>query len=200
MGDNNQKAYLKRNIKKVEGPILEIGSKNYGNTASFREYFSSNEYMGIDMEDGNGVDYVHNLQEGIGNLEKEKFSLAICCSVLEHVNKPWIFADHITQLVKEGGQVYMSVPWVWRYHEYPDDYYRFSWKGIIELFPEFTWDHIEYSTNVEGEFLPITEETKHADDKMAYYKRFWSNPFKKRKYLPYLMVNMIGTKISNKEK
>lgn len=35
---------------------------------------------------------------------------------------------------------------------YPDDYYRFSWRGIAELFPEFEWDHMVHSTNVPEEF------------------------------------------------
>jgi len=42
----------------------------------------------------------------------------------------------------------MSVPWVWRYHAYPDDYFRFSWRGIETLFPEFSWSDKHYSTTV----------------------------------------------------
>jgi hypothetical protein len=112
------------------------------------------------------------------------------------VRRPWIFAEHITQLTRVGGNLYMSVPWVWRYHPYPDDYFRFSWRGIIELFPAFQWTRMEYSTNVENEFIPITDQNNRADNDMAVHRRISVLSRKRRKYLPYLMVNMIGQKIT----
>ncbi len=36
MGDINQLAYLEHWVPKVDGPVLEVGSKDYGSTASFR--------------------------------------------------------------------------------------------------------------------------------------------------------------------
>jgi hypothetical protein len=100
-------------------------------------------------------------------------------------------AENITKLIRSGGKLFMSVPWVWRYHAYPDDYFRFSFRGIISLFPGFTWKHIHYSTYLQGEFLPITEEDPGVDNKLA----LMANTEKgQRKYLPYLMVNMLGTK------
>ena len=144
------------------------------------------------MAEGKGVDAVVDLAEGTGGLQAARFGLAICCSVLEHVRRPWVFAQNLTSLVRLGGHLYMSVPWVWRYHAYPDDYFRFSWRGVIELFPEFEWSAIEYSTNVEGEFIAIDEKGQHADDRMARYHRVSLFGKEKRKYLPYLLVNMIG--------
>ncbi len=49
MGDQNQFAYIKKNIKIISGPVLEIGSKNYGTTPDFRILFPDYEYIGIDM-------------------------------------------------------------------------------------------------------------------------------------------------------
>lgn len=85
----------------------------------------------------------------------------------------------------------MSVPWVWRYHAYPDDYFRFSWRGIMELFPSFEWTNVCYSTNVPNEFFDIVANNPGIDDSMA---AFAETPGGKRKYLPYLMVNMLGFK------
>ena len=152
MGDINQSIYLKKYIPKMSGPILEIGSKDYGNTSTFRDYYDSSDYIGIDMEDGKNVDHVLDLTKGIGPLSTEYFDLGICCSVLEHVRKPWIMAENSSSTISSRGKLYISVPWVWRYHPYPDDFYRFSWKGIIELFPDFDWENIYYSTNIENEF------------------------------------------------
>lgn len=191
MGDVNQLTYLKRVMPSVSGPILEIGSKDYGSTSSFRQFYPDGEYVGVDMEPGKNVDLVVDLTKGVGELPKHHFALGICCSVLEHVRKPWVFADHLTSVLRTGAALYMSVPWVWRYHAYPDDYFRFSWRGVIELFPEFAWSNVCYSTNVPNEFVDIAPSNPGIDNSMA---AFADTPGGKRKYLPYLMVNMLGHK------
>jgi len=191
MGDINQLLYLKKFMPEVSGPVLEIGSKDYGNTSSFRDYYTSSDYIGIDMEEGENVDHVLDLTKNIGPLAREHFELGICCSVLEHVRKPWVMAENISCLIRPSGTLYLSVPWVWRYHAYPDDYYRFSWRGIIELFPDFDWQNIYYSTNIENEFYEITEASTRIDSKLGFRKRTLRG---KRKYLPSLMINMLGLK------
>jgi len=192
MGDVNQLTYLKRVMPSVEGPVLEIGAKDYGSTSSFRDFYAGREYVGVDMEAGKNVDLVVDLTQGVGELRADHFALAICCSVLEHVRRPWIFAEHLSAVVRPGGALYMSVPWVWRYHAYPDDYFRFSWRGVIELFPAFSWGTPCYSTNVPGEFVDITPENPGVDNSLAAHADTAAG---KRKYLPYLMVNMLGRKL-----
>jgi len=191
VGDFNQLVYLKQFMPKVAGPILEVGSKDYGSTSSYRDFYAGTEYVGIDMEAGKNVDLVVDLTRGVGELKKDYFALGICCSVLEHVRKPWIFAEHLASVIRPGGALYMSVPWVWRYHPYPDDYFRFSWCGVMELFPAFEWTKIFYSTNLANEFVEIEFQKPDADERMASYV---DTPKGKRKFLPYLMVNMLGTR------
>jgi SAM-dependent methyltransferase len=192
MGDQNQLLYLQRHVPEVDGAILEVGSKDYGSTVPFRKHIRHTEYVGLDMAPGAGVDVVGDLSQDLCGLKEERFSLIICCSVLEHVAKPWQMARNIVRLALPGGRVYMSVPWVWRYHPYPDDYFRFSWRGIESLFDDLHWEHRCYSTNVSGEFHEITEAAKNWDDRMAQYAEAGAG--QKRKYLPYLMVNMLGRK------
>lgn len=194
MGDRNQIIFLQRHLPQVSGPILEIGSKDYGSTSTFRDIYPDCPYIGIDMEAGAGVDAVVDMEAGIGPLTEEHFELAVCCSVLEHVAKPWKMAENITRVVAKGGRLYMSVPWVWRYHPYPDDYFRFSFRGVAALFPDFDWGTPYYSTNVEGEFIAITEENKGADNKLAQFGPAKNPASAPRKYLPYLMVNMLGVR------
>ena len=192
MGDRNQLIYLKHVLPQVDGPILEVGSKEYGSTSSFRGFYAASEYVGIDMAEGQGVDHVVDLTQGLGPLPEASFALAICCSVLEHTPKPWVFAANLTRLVRPGGHLYISVPWVWRYHPYPDDYFRFSPQGVRSLFEEFTWAHACYTTNVVGEFFDIPEVDPGVDDQMrAVIPNAQGH---KRLYLPYLMVNLLGVR------
>jgi hypothetical protein len=61
----------------------------------------------------------------------------------------------------------------------------------MELFPSFKWTNVCYSTNVPNEFFDIVADNPGIDDSMAV---FAEAPGGKRKYLPYLMVNMLGFK------
>jgi hypothetical protein len=192
VGDRNQVIFLQKHLPAVSGPILEVGSKDYGSTATFRHIFPNCPYVGVDIEEGKGVDAVVDLSAGIGALRADHFALVVCCSVLEHVAKPWLMAANITKVTAPKGKLFVSVPWVWRYHPYPDDYFRFSYRGIISLFPDFDWDMAYYSTNVDGEFVPISDTDRQVDDRMA--KMIPTQGGGSRKYLPYLMVNMIGVR------
>jgi len=192
MGDANQRLYLERLVPSVEGPVLEIGAKDYGNTQDFRSLYAGNEYRGVDLEAGPGVDAVVDLATGLGPLPEGHFALAICCSVLEHTPRPWVMAANITRLVRPQGWLYVAVPWVWRYHPYPDDYFRFSHRAIEALFPAFDWSDIVYSTNLATEAFAVAPGTGGFDDRLAV---FVDTPAGKRKHLPYLQLHMLGLKI-----
>ena len=186
MGDANQTLFLKERAPSVDGLVIEIGSRQYGNSAPFRSLYKN--YLGIDREAGPGVDEVCDLEAGAPDKQAD---LVICCSVLEHVSRPWIAAENIAKLVKPGGRLYMSVPWVWKFHAYPDDYWRFSWRGIQVLFPGFEWEQAMYSTTSTGAGLFKAEPD--ADGDLAIV----ANGVK---FLPYLMVHMMGTKWTDKTK
>lgn len=189
MGDVNQRLFLTRALPKTDGPVLEVGSRDYGNTESFRDVYAGNGYLGVDLAAGRNVDRVIDLAAGIGDLAEGHFALIICCSVLEHVPRPWQMAENLTRLLRPGGALYIAVPWVWRYHAYPDDYFRFSWRGIAELFPAITWTRMAYSTTVADEFFDITGDGFGIDNGLAKYVE---TPKGQRKYLPYLQVHMVG--------
>jgi SAM-dependent methyltransferase len=110
------------------------------------------------MQTGTNVDVVLDLTTGTGDLSENYFDLIICCSVLEHVRQPWIMAENLTKLLKPGGHLFMSVPWIWRYHAYPDDYYRFSPSAIKALFPGISWGKFHSSTREIGKVYEIPED------------------------------------------
>jgi len=66
MGDENQLLYIKRYEKEFVGPYLEVGSKDYGATQALRSIYSGRDtYIGVDMQDGSGVDVVLNLNKNL---------------------------------------------------------------------------------------------------------------------------------------
>lgn len=193
MGDINQIIYAKNMFPKPTGSVLEIGSKDYGNTSSLRGVYKDVEYIGTDLEAGIGVDVVCDLDKGTRGFEKEVFDLALCFSVLEHVARPWIVARNISKLIKPNGHLCISTPWVWRYHPYPDDYFRYSPSAIKSLFPEFDFFDTQLSTMAENDFW----EWDFTDKKKTDTARCVTNPAggsQKKNYLPYMNLYMSGVK------
>lgn len=184
MGDKAQIDFGIRHLPAQAKRVIEVGSKDYGNTASFREHYPAAEYVGLDIEAGPGVDVIQNLEEGTGGIAPA--DVVICCSVLEHTPKPWKMAKNITKLLKPGGWLYISVPWVQRYHAYPDDYFRFSPSAIRVLFPGIAWGDPWLLTFPDGEHIPFT---KGADNIRCIVENG-------RKYMPYFHINMVGQKAS----
>jgi len=188
MGDLNQLIYAQAVFTGFQGRVLEVGSKDYGNTQPFRNLFPDCDYVGIDLEAGKNVDHVVNLEQGLGPIAGQQFDVIIICSVLEHSPRPWVIAEHLQSALSPEGALMSCHPWVWRYHKYPDDYFRFSPKGVMSLFPELAhWLPMFYATSVQGEFVSFSEDDG-IDNRMAYYDA------QGRKFLPYLQSMMTGTR------
>jgi SAM-dependent methyltransferase len=66
----------------------------------------------------------------------------ICESVLEHVKNPWAIVQEIKRVLKLGGLVYISVPFIASFHSSPNDYYRWSKQGLRELLKKFKEEEI----------------------------------------------------------
>lgn len=132
---------------KPSGPrALVIGSKVYdGTEKDDRRLFYENG-VGIDLEMGVGVDFVHDITRSpVKELGKiAQYDHIDCVSMLEHCKKPWLAVENIHQNMRQGASILLSVPFIWRIHAYPDDYFRFSVAGVRELFCEIEWDSLEY--------------------------------------------------------
>ena len=144
MGDINQLAFVREHIELFQPPFLEVGSRDYGTTQDFRPLFPGAEYVGVDMEAGPGVDVVLDLAAPFEVLDRtlsgKRFRTVFCLCVLEHCRNPFLMCQNIAGLLEPGGVVYVSVPFAWKFHGYPSDYWRFTPQAIRLLFPDLVFD------------------------------------------------------------
>jgi len=47
--------------------------------------------------------------------------------------------------MKRGATLFISVPFVWRVHAYPNDYWRMTTEGVRSLFSLVEWDAVLYA-------------------------------------------------------
>lgn len=139
-------AFVRECVRPKEGLTVIVGSKVYPGRKDRRLLYP--ECIGIDLEDGPGVDRVLNLEDGPADL-RGRVAHVECCSVLEHSRRPWALAEGIQDALEPGGTLTLSVPWMWRFHGYPSDYFRFTPEGVKVLFPRIRWLAMRLAT--EGE-------------------------------------------------
>ena len=162
MGDQNQFELIKKIAAELEGPFLEIGSKDYGSTQDLRSLLNEGqEYVGVDQAEGPGVDVVVDMTADFSEVEAKlggrRFGCIICLSVLEHCQQPFLMADQITRLLQPNGRVVISVPFAWKFHGFPSDYWRFTHEGVKLLFPaiEFDEEHCVAVSSRNGSEAPL---------------------------------------------
>lgn len=219
MGDVNQLHFIKSNLRLLKSPVIEIGSRDYGNTADLRPLFKGGEYVGIDMQAGKGVDRVLDLSSDFDRIEADlngkKYKTIICLSVLEHCLDVYKVSQNIEKLLEPGGRLAVSVPFSWEYHGFPNDYWRFTPDAVKFLFKNILFDDslTNISTSregevglIDGEFFKMDLSPKQGFKKKRYglltacilksLKTFHLMPeiLDNIYVLPPVMVNMIGIK------
>ncbi len=130
----------------ASGRALVCGSRIYLSNADRRTLYA--DCVGMDMIEGPGVDRVGDLADP-KLIRAGEFSHIDCVSVLEHCSNPWAVAQNLLRGLQEGGTLLVSAPWMWRYHGYPHDYYRYTPDGIRALFPGITWSFMKLLSNGE---------------------------------------------------
>lgn len=212
MGDLNQLDFLNKNLGLFKGPYLEVGSKDYGSTQNLRSFFQGKDYVGVDISAGDGVDVVLDLTSPFDEIEAalggRRFGTIFCLSVLEHCEQPFVMADNLARLLCEGGRLYVSVPFVARFHGYPSDYWRFTHEGVKKLFPTLSFNEspASVSTCFPGEIRPLNDSLGQVSVKPSLRSRSSLLRAIGRSRLmkcmlayfymmPPTMVNMIGTRV-----
>jgi SAM-dependent methyltransferase len=143
-------------VRPKSGRVLIVGSHVWVNKEDRRKRYA--DVVGVDMQAGEGVDRVLDLEEPLPD-DLGMFDHIECMSVLEHSRRPWLMSANIERLLAPGASIFVAVPFVWRVHGYPDDYWRFTDSGVRELFPNVKWQVQMYagSDTTDGAHVPAVK-------------------------------------------
>lgn len=112
---------------KDRGPvrIAEIGSQNIN--GALRDHKPSNciEYLGMDFEEGKGVDLVLNDAYDFP-IKDDTYDVVVTSSCFEHSEMFWLTFLEGLRILKPTGVMYCNAPSAWMpYHRFPVDCWRF---------------------------------------------------------------------------
>lgn len=117
---------------RLGGQLLDVGC----GSKPYRSLFAVDTYVGLDIDSevSRRLDVADQLYDGhTFPFVDAAFNSVLCNQVLEHVFNPDQFLGEIARVLKPGGKLLLTVPFVWDEHEQPYDYARYSSFGLRAL-------------------------------------------------------------------
>jgi len=126
-------------LKENNIKVLNIGSGGaFGKLINLVNKF---DVVNIDFDENKKPDILFDIMSA--PLKDNLFHSIFFLEVLEHVKNPFKAIEEIKRLLKPGGELILSVPFVYPEHDIPHDYFRFTKYGIKLLLKDFDIIKIE---------------------------------------------------------
>ena len=126
------------------GAVLDAGCGSMPYRAVIER--SAARYDGLDIESrATGVRYTCSVTD-MAPVADASYDTVLCSEVLEHLANPAAALSEINRVLKPGGKLILSVPFLGRLHEEPHDYFRFTKYGLISLLSSAELEPFSWST------------------------------------------------------
>ena len=139
--------FIKKYTKNKDVVALNIGS---GNTDL------SGDISNIDIFPYDNVDLVCDIENL--SIKDNSVDVIINIAVLEHVPNPEKVVKEMHRVLKKGGIVYSSIPFIQGFHASPYDYSRRTIEGIKHLYKDFETIEVKCAGGPTSGFLWILQE------------------------------------------
>jgi SAM-dependent methyltransferase len=125
--------------------VLEVGSYDVnGSVADMVKHRGTASYLGVDIEEGRGVDEICSVDELQTTYGSDHFDMVLATELLEHVSDWRSAVRNLQAVVQPGGLLLLTTRSVGMpYHGYPDDHWRYDLDDMRAIFADWTILHLE---------------------------------------------------------
>lgn len=173
---SRQKLDEKVSKYKSDLKTLEIGSYGQPSNASF---FINR--IGLDIRSGKGVDVIGSVYEL--PFPDNSFDFVLCMGILEHLEYPHAAIPEMHRVLKPGGRIIVSVPFLFPIHDAPNDFWRFTKYGLKVLFKDWEIEELTAETNFNETFATLFQ-------RVGYQTKFYLNTIVKS--IIFILANIIA--------
>jgi len=167
---------LDKFLKKHAGDmnIVDIGSGN----SSYNRFFPNRISVDIDpLRKPDILSDAHNLPFQDGEVEA-----ILSTDVLEHLKDPVKAVSEMKRVLKKGGKVIFCTRFIFPIHDSPNDFWRFTKYGLMELFKDFEIVELEAETTNFSTIAILLQ-------RIGYQTKLRSNKFAKLSI--FLMASLL---------
>jgi SAM-dependent methyltransferase len=117
---------IRENSSNLRGKVLDYGC----GSRPYEHFFKDSEYIGVDIETSGHpserkcADYYFNGTDL--PFKNDEFNGVLASEVFEHVFNLQICLKEINRVLKPGGKLLITCPFVWPLHEEPYDFARYT--------------------------------------------------------------------------
>ena len=152
MGFKKSTSKILHNLNEELKPkmILDVGC----GSRIYEHIFSKSNYLGIDVEISGRTSeqkLVDEYYDGVNiPYDSALFDLIICTEVLEHCEDSEKLISEMYRVLKKGGTLFITTPFMWGEHEVPYDFRRFTSYGLKKYLKKAGFKIITFSKDYEG--------------------------------------------------
>lgn len=131
--------FLLKNAKYYKGVLYDLGAGE----SPFKDFFLkyAQQYVAVDWAGSyhdTQADIVADLNKPLP-IESEVADTVVSLSVMEHLREPQMMLNEAYRILKPGGTIILQVPFMWKVHEAPYDFFRFTPYGL-----EFSFERANF--------------------------------------------------------
>ncbi|CEG13819.1 Methylase/methyltransferase [groundwater metagenome] len=120
--------------------ILDVGC----GIKPYEFLFKNSEYIGIDIEGGGHREEYKKVDKYFDGknipFQNDYFDLVICTQVIEHTLEYEYLLKEIHRVLKKGGILLLTAPFVWNEHEVPHDFFRFTQYAHLNILKKLNFE------------------------------------------------------------
>lgn len=120
--------------------ILDVGCGD----KPYRSWFGPNvtQYIGIDIFQGKVVDVVVS-ETMCFPFQDQSFDVVFSTQSIEHMKQPDLTLKEMDRVLKMGGKLILSMPFLYNEHGSPHDFRRLTRFGAVQLYPNYIVSFLE---------------------------------------------------------
>lgn len=135
---------FRKNSRYVKGRVVDLGC----GTAPYKEDILNiaGEYIGVDWENTLGdrcnIDVFCDLCQQLPFPENHADTV-VSFQVIEHLPEPEFFLSECRRVLRPGGYLIITVPFMWHVRDAPYDYFRYTRHGLEYLLKKNRFEIVE---------------------------------------------------------
>lgn len=167
---NTKKTFFKSIIKRLQAPHHSIYNNlksSHSESKELLKILKSTPEKAVILNIGSLSKNLESIHKGIINLDisyyknidliadacdlpfkDDSIDIIILKNVLEHIKTPTKALNEIYRVLKKDGILYIKIPFLQPFHAVPNDFQRYTYNGIKELFQNY--EELDFGISVGG--------------------------------------------------